>query len=147
MATTARQRLGTGATTMMTAYIAANPTLLVRHFRVKPESMNTDMPFSYYELAPEEVAYSSGTQDRSLTPSIVVVDRYTESGETSDTFDVVVDSLIDFFGGYGGSFGGHITNDSVWSRLIVTDFTETEGESKFPAVRFTFPDILFSEGR
>ncbi len=147
MATTARQRLSAGFTTMMTAYIAANPTLLVRHFRVKPESMNTDMPFSYLDLRPETVTYDVGVQRRVLSPSLVVVDRYTESGETSDTFDVVVDSLVEFLGGYGGSFGGHITNDSTWSTLTITDFTEAEGESYFPAVRFTFGDILFAEGR
>lgn len=146
MATTFRADIVAGFGTMMNSYIAANPTLLKRHFRIRPEAFK-DWPMSYLDLRPETVNYTSGTQVRTMTPTLVVVGTYTEAGETSDKFDVLVDSLVDFIGGYGGSFGGHITPTTVWSQLTITDGTEEDGDSRFPAVRLTFPDLSLVEGR
>lgn len=131
----------------MAAFIAANPTLLARHFRFRPESLNTDVPCSYLDLRPETVNYTSGTQTRTITPTLVVVGRPTEGGQVADTFDVLVDSLVEFIGGYGGASGGHITPTTVWSTLTITDGVETQGETTMPAVRLNFPDLSIREGR
>jgi hypothetical protein len=143
---TFRTDIVAGFTTMMTAYIAANPTKLTRHFRFNPESPR-DIPYSYIDLRPETVGFEVGLRTRVLTPTLVVVGRPTEGGQMADTMDALVDSLVDFIGDYGGSFGGHITATSVWSRMVVTDGTEEIGESRFPAARFSFPDLENSEGR
>lgn len=147
MTTTLRVDLVTGFTTMLTAFIAANPTLLKRHFRVRPPSFDTDLPCSYLDLRPEVVEYSAGTQSRTLSPSFVVVDKISDNAETMDRFDVVVDALVEFVGHYGGSFGGHITPTSVWSRMVIADGSEDDGKSQFAAARFTFPDLSVVEGR
>ena len=145
MATTARARLRDGFATMMQAFIAANPSILARHFDVRPESPH-DFPYTYVTL-PETVAYTAGTQTRTFTPTLTFVDDYGPNGEVMDRFDVAVDALVEFIGGYGGSFGGHITADSVWSALTIADGTEDHGDSRFPAVRFGFGDLSIREGR
>jgi hypothetical protein len=145
--TTFRADLVTGFTTMLTAFIAANPTLVKRHFRVRPPSFDTDLPCTYLDLRPEVVEYAAGTQTRSISPSFVVVDRITSNDETMDRLDVVVDALVEFIGHYGGSFGGHITATSVWSRMVIADGSEDDGQSQFAAARFSFPDLAIVEGR
>jgi hypothetical protein len=145
MATTARARLRAGFATMMNAFIVANPTLQTRHFDVKPESPH-DFPYTYVEL-PEAITYSSGVQVRTFIPTLTLVDEYGPNGEVGAEFDILVDALVEFIGGYGGPFGGHITNDSVWSNVTIADGTEDQGESHFPAVRFGFGDLSITEGR
>jgi hypothetical protein len=147
MATTARADIVAGFTTMMNAYIALHPTVVKRHFRIRPPSLDTDLPCTYLDLRPETVAYTSGTQTRTFSPSLVVVDRLTDNSETIGRFDLAVDSLIDYIGGYGGPFGGHITASSVWSNMTVTDESGPDGESYFAVVRLAFPDLSIVEGR
>lgn len=146
MSTTFRADLVAGFTTMMAAFISANPSLLTRHFRYRPESLK-DLPCSYLDLRPEEVRYYNGVQQRVITPTLIVVGKPTEGGQMADSMDALVDSLVEFIGGYGGSFGGHITATSVWSRMTIADGIEEDGESRFPAARFTFPDLENVEGR
>jgi len=135
-----------GFTTMMAAYIAAHPTLVTRHFRMDPESAK-DIPYTYLDLRPEAIGFEVGLRTRVISPTLILVGRPTEAGQVADTFDQTVDSLVDFIGDYGGAFGGHITNNSVWSRMTVTDAIEEIGQSRFPAARFSFPDLEVSEGR
>jgi hypothetical protein len=143
---TFRTDIVAGFTTMMTAFIAAHPTLLTRHFRFNPESPK-DIPYSYMDIRPEVAGFAVGVETRTLTASLIIVGRPTEGGQMADTFDTTVDALVTFIGGYGGAFGGHITNDSVWSTMNITDAIEVIGESRFPAVRLSFPDLSHSEGR
>jgi len=142
MVTTVRADLVAGVTTMMTAFIAANPTLLRRHFRSRPPSLNSDTPFSYLDLHPESVHHANGLRDRIITPQVVIVDRLTDNLETEDRFDVLVDSLMDHFTTYP-----HITTGSIWSDMTVADETIQDGDSFFAAVRFTFSDFQKTEGR
>lgn len=143
--TTARADLRAGFATMMAAFIVANPGKLTRHFDAKPEAPK-DFPYSYVDL-PESIAYASGVQTRTFSPTLTVVDQYGPNGQVSDDFDTLVDLLVTYIGGYGGSFGGHITANSVWSNLTITDGTEEHGDSPFPAVRFGFGDLSIREGR
>ena len=142
MTTTVRADLVAGITTMMNAYIAANPTLLKKHLRSRPPSLNQDAPFSFCDLRPEQVHYANGLRDRILQPSVVIVDRLTDNGETMDRFDVLVDSLMDHFQAYP-----HIITGSIWSNMTVADEPQQEGESFFSSVRFTFTDFQKTEGR
>ena len=142
MTTTVRADLVAGITTMMTAYITANPTLLRRHFRSRPPSVGTDLPCSFCDLRPEQVHYANGLRDRIIQPSVVVVDRLTDNGETLDRFDVLVDGLMDHFQGYP-----HIIAGSIWSDMTVADESYQDGDSYYAAVRFIFTDFQKSEGR
>ena len=137
MTTTFRRDIVAGVSSMMAAFIAANPTLLVRHFRSRPE-FDKDLPCTYLDLRPESITHSAGVRVRTTNPSVVLVTQLTESGETSDTHDLLVDYLVDHFTDYP-----HITAGTVWDSMSVAD----EAEGPFWATRFTFNDISNGEGR
>jgi len=142
MATTVRADLVAGIGTMMQAFITANPTLLLAHLRSRPPSVGGDVPFSFCDLRPEQDHYANGLRDRVFTPSVVVVDRLTDNGETMDRLDVLVDKLVDHFQLYP-----HIIAGSFWSDMRIEDQSFQDGESYFAGVRFTFVDFQKSEGR
>lgn len=137
---TFRVDLVAGFTSMMNAYIAANPSRLVRHYRSIPTQFQ-DLPASYLDLRPETVHHANGLRDRVVSPSVVVVTRLTDNGETTDIHDYLVDSLLDWFTTYP-----HIINGTVWEDMTVAD--EAAGDdNQFVATRFTFSDISIAEGR
>jgi hypothetical protein len=135
-----RQDIVAGVTTMMDAFISANPTLLVRHFRSRPES-EKDLPATYLDIRPETVAHSAGVRVRTMSPAIVLVTRLTESGQTSDEHDALVDALVDHFTLYP-----HIAAGTVWDAMTVSD--ESAGaDNQFAATRFVFNDVSDGVGR
>jgi len=125
---------------MMGAFIAANPTLITRHFRSETEALK-DLPATYLDLRPEAITHSEGLRVRTMSPSIVAVTRRTEAGETSDRHDTLVDYLVDWFTLYP-----HIVAGTVWDRMTVED-EATGDDNQFAATRFTFADISIAEGR
>jgi hypothetical protein len=125
---------------MMNAYIAANPTKLLRHYRSIPAQFQ-DLPASYLDVRPETVSHANGLRDRVTSPSIVVVTRLTDNGETTDIHDILVDSLLDWLTSYP-----HIVAGTIWSDLTIAD--EAIGDdNQFVATRFTFGNISIAEGR
>ena len=125
---------------MMNAYIAVNPTLIRRHYRSRPAQFQ-DLPASYLDVRPETVTHSEGVRVRTTTPSIVVITRLTDNGETTDLHDILVDSLLDWFTSYP-----HIINGTVWDQMTVAD--EAIGDdNQFVATRFSYSDISIGEGR
>ena len=137
---TFRVDLVTGVTAMMNAYIAANPTKLLRHYRSLPEQFQ-DLPCSYLDVRPETVSHANGLRDRVVTPSIVVVTRLTDNGETTDIHDILVDSLLDWFTSYP-----HIVTGTIWSDMTIAD--EAVGaDNQFVGTRFSFGNISIAEGR
>jgi hypothetical protein len=137
---TFRVDLVTGVTAMMNAYIAANPTKLLRHYRSLPAQFQ-DLPCSYLDVRPETVSHANGLRDRVVTPSIVVVTRLTDNGETTDIHDILVDSLLDWFTSYP-----HIVTGTIWSDMTIAD--EAVGaDNQFVGTRFSFGNISIAEGR
>jgi len=137
---TFRVDLVAGVTAMMNAYIAANPTKLLRHYRSLPAQFQ-DLPCSYLDVRPETVSHANGLRDRVTTPSIVVVTRLTDNGETTDIHDILVDSLLDWFTAYP-----HIVAGTVWSDMTIAD--EAVGtDNQFVGTRFSFGNISIAEGR
>lgn len=140
MTTTFRVDLVAGVGAMMNAYIAANPDKLVRHYRSIPAQFQ-DLPASYLDVRPETVHHANGLRDRVVSPSVVVVTRLTDNGETTDIHDVLVDSLLDWFTSYP-----HIAPGTIWEDMTVSD--EAIGDdNQFVATRFNFGDISIAEGR
>jgi len=142
MATTFRSDVVTGFGTMMAAFIAAHPTIILRHFRSRPPSSNTDMPFTFLDLRPEAISHVAGLRERLMNPSIVAVFRLTDNGETTTVQDAAVDLLVDWFTSYP-----HIVAGTVWDAMTVSDESLQDGETYFAAVRFTFGNISIHEGR
>jgi hypothetical protein len=142
MTTTFRVDVVAGMTTMINAFIVANPTVILRHFRSRPPSAGTDLPFTFLDLRPEAIEHVSGLRYRTMSPSIVAVFQLTDNGETTDAQDAAVDLLVDHFTSYP-----HIVAGTVWDAMTVSDESLQDGESFFAAVRFTFGNISIREGR
>lgn len=139
--TTFRVDLIVGMLAMLDAFIATNPTLLRRRFKVKPASFATEFPCAYIDLRPESISHANGVRDRVISPSVVIVDKLTENGETMDRFDVLVDALVDHFTAYP-----HLTAGTVWDRMTVS--YEAQGpNNEFAGTRFTFENVSKAEGR
>ena len=138
-----RQDLVSGITTMMSAFISANPTLLKRHFRTRPESAVTDWPCSWLDLRPEDVHYSEGLRDRTFNPSIVFVVGQGDNDQQMTLLDSIVDAFTDHLDSYPHILTGSAWSDGSWSEESVplSDDTST------PAVRWTFAPILSKRGR
>lgn len=140
MTTTFRRDVVAGFTTIMAAFNAANPTLAVRHYRMLPEAFN-ELPCTYLDLRPEVITHSSGVRVRTTSPSVVLVTRLTEAGETSDLHDTLVDYLVDHF-----TANPQVATGTIWDSMNVAD--EAAGpDNQFAATRFTFNDISIGEGR
>jgi len=131
-----------GIGTMMTAFIAANPTVIRRHFRRRPPSTNNDIPYSYLDLRPEAISHVSGLRERVLSPSVVAVFAITDNLETADLQDAATDLLIDHFTTYP-----HLVAGTVWDAITVTEENAPDGLTDRTAVRFTFGNISIHEGR
>jgi hypothetical protein len=138
-----RADLVAGITTMVNAFISANPTLLKRHFRSRPMTILSDWPCSYLDLRPTSVSYDSALRTTEFTPSIVFVDRPTESGETSDRIDTIVDAFTDHLDSYPHLVPGTSWSVGAWSDEAIPLSDETSAAG----VRWTFGPITFRNGR
>ena len=138
-----RQDLVAGVTTMMAAFIAANPTLLKRHFRARPESALTDWPCSWLDLRPESVSYDSAMRDRTFNPSIVFVAGGSTNDDSMALLDSIVDAFTDHLDSYPHILTGSAWSDGQWSEetIPLSDATDV------PGVRWTFSPILSKRGR
>ena len=138
--TTARVDFSAGVATMMTAYIAANPTLLARHHATQPAQFQ-DLPATYHDIVSETIHHANGLRDRVMSSAIVLVTRLTDNSQTVNTHAVLVDSLVDWFTSYP-----HIVPGTAWSDMTVA--SEPAGvDNQFLATRFTLPDYTVKEGR
>ena len=139
MPTTFRSDLVAAFSTIMAAFIVAHPTVVVRHFRHRPPNLAQPTPFTYLDLRPEAISHDHALRTRLASPSIVLVDQWTEAGEVMDRLDDAVDLLLDTF-----TANYSPVANSIWiGGMTITD-EEIDGH---PCVRFTFEDIEFKEGR
>ena len=138
-----RQDLVSGVTTMMTAFIAAQPTLLKRHFRARPESAVTDWPCSWLDLRPEDVHDDSAMRDRTFNASIVFAAGTGDNDQMMALLDSIVDAFTDHLDSYPHILTGSAWSDGSWSEEAIPlgDDTST------PGVRWTFAPILSKRGR
>jgi len=129
-----RADITSGMSSMMAAYIAANPSLVTRHYPTMPESFD-QVPCTYMDRHGETVAFSMGVRVRTARVDIVLVSRLTESGETSVLHDQTVDSLLEWFSQVAYSHVGG--SSTVFDEMTLTD--EPAGPaSQFFATRFGF---------
>jgi hypothetical protein len=143
MTTTFRQDTVAGIKSILDSFMAANPSMLRETFRVQPPGLIRPTPFAFVELRPEEITHDAGTRERVMSPSIVVVDRWTENDEVMARFDALVDALVDHITAHPHIATGIVHN----GRMTVEDSLEQVGEASFIAVRLTYRDISITEGR
>jgi len=147
MATTFRQDVTAGLVTILDAFIAANPTILRRSERAQPPSVMGDLPLAFVDGRPERIRHDSGTRERVMSPSIVVVSSIGDNVETVVRHDVLVDLLVDHF-----TANPHVMPVTIWDEMTVDDedypvLSESGKVDHFYATRFTFVNLSIMEGR
>lgn len=139
----ARETFKTNVQTVLTAFSTANPDLLRRVFRDRPES-SPDWPFAFIDRVRSTSIHTQGTRQTTFDGlSFVVVFDPAVNAETGLLRDQCADALLDHLSGYpqmGGTRG-------VWSTVIVEDEEQAFGEFLYPALRYTFPDLSEMVGR
>ncbi len=144
-ATTFRVDAVAGLKSILDTYHAANPLTLVATFSARPATFAREMPFAFVEARNETVRHDAGTRTRTMTPTVVLVDRLTDNTETMGRLDPLVDALLDAY-----TASPHITSTGVWlGGVSITDGYEQDpdGGGLFQTVTFTFGDVSVLEGR
>lgn len=132
-----------GIMAVLNAYIAANPTQLVRAYRSKPLNVAAgDLPAAYVDVRNEVINHSEGVRVRVMTPTIVVVDRAVDNIETGDRMDPLIDDLVDAF-----TATPQLATGTIWDRMDIRDIPVEIGEYEYAGVRITISDITIREGR
>jgi hypothetical protein len=81
---------------LLKAYQTANPTLLRAVYRTRPGAFQ-EHPAAFVGPREETITHTSGTRERAINPTVVVVDTFTDNVETGDRMDILIDDLVDVF--------------------------------------------------
>lgn len=140
--TTVRQDLAAGLLAIIDSFIAANPTLLRRSYPVQPPGF-VEFPSAYVGPRTENATHSAGTRTRTLSPSIVLVDRIGDNTETMGRMDILVDAFADHLTAHP-----HVVANTIWEDWTVVDEQIDIGDgSALLASTFTLSDLSAKEGR
>ena len=143
MTTTFRNDTVDGIMAVLNAYIAANPTRLIRAYRSKPLNIAAgDLPAAYVDVRNEVIRHAQGVRTRTMSPTVMVVDRATDNVETGDRMDPLIDGLVDAF-----TAAPQLVTGTVWDQMDIRDIPVEIGEYEFAGVRITLADVTISEGR
>lgn len=140
-----RQAIQAGIVSMLTSFIAANPTIIRTVRTVRPRSFTTaDLPVFYVGDLNETIASSPGVRTRTVTGfSCYLVDSMGEQQESNDRMNFAVDALTDLF-----TENPHIISGrSLFKHTATIDTEEADGPTIFPAVEFQFAEAVVQEGR
>ena len=142
MTTTFRADIRAGLVTVLQGFKTANPTLLGSVLSARPEGFTGDYPVAFVDSQPEDIVHDSGTRTRTMTAVVAVVAEKTLNAEEQARFDILVDTLLDYF-----TANPHIITGTIWDRMRVEDYAEVIGEQYRPGVRFGFENLSIQEGR
>ena len=81
---------------LLIVYQTANPTLLRKVYRTRPAAFQ-ELPAAFVGPRNETITHTSGTRERAIAPSVVVVDTFTDNEEMGDRMDILMDDLVDVF--------------------------------------------------
>lgn len=142
MATTFRTDIVTGLLAVLNGVVAANPTLLIRAYRARPEGF-PDLPAAYIDGRPEQITQDSQVRTRIMAPEIVIVRRITNNDEAMAATDTLVDIIVDAITANPQFATGTIHRGS----FTVTDEDAPFGDYDLAAVRIRLTDVSIQEGR
>lgn len=140
-----RQAIQSGLVTLLTAFIAANPTIIRSVRTVRPRSFTTvDLPCFYVGDLNETIAHSAGIRTRTVPGfAAYLVDDMGEQIESNDRFNFAVDALTDLF-----TLNPHaISGRSIFQHTATLDTEVSDGVVTFPAAEFQFAQTHIAEGR
>ena len=133
---------------VLNAYKAANPTKLKHLYTARPGSF-PELPCAYIGNRNESITHDSGTRTRSLGPTVVLVDAFTDYAEQTDRMDVLVDGLVEWF-----TANPRIIGTGAGTVLQMDGATDTEielagatGPVFYRACVLTFGQTEAQEGR
>src|SRR5688572_8290999 len=113
MPTTFRADAVAGLRLVVDAFGTANPSTLSPCEDERPTHFAFALTLPYVSSRPETISHTAGTREREMSPSVTFVKPGTL--RMSD-FDVLVDSLVDWFTSYP-----HIVAGTIWDRMTVAD--------------------------
>lgn len=96
MATTFRSDAAAAIQTLLTTFQTANPTLLRKVKRARPENVG-ETPVAWIGDISETITHDSGVRGRTFAIPVAIVDQLSDSDENADRMDDLVDALIDVF--------------------------------------------------
>ena len=96
--TTFREDVRAGIVATLAAFRAANPTLLRRIWRVRPESFTLgDLPAMTVGNLTESIATANGIRQRSMDAfTVEITDNVADNTESSNRGDLLVDAIMDY---------------------------------------------------
>lgn len=147
MATTARQDVVTGLLSVLSAYRAANPTLLRKVFPRKPGGF-AELPAAYVGDLDETILHTSGTRQRTFVgATVVIVDTFSDKEDGPDRLDQLVDGLVDAFTAAPSAIAGAVLEmTAVASGELPV--TSRDGQTvNYRASTLQFGRITIMEGR
>lgn len=140
-----RQAIQSGVVTIMTAFSAANPTIVRSVRTVRPRTFTTaDLPVFFVGDLNEDVTTSQGTRQRKFSGfSAYLVDFLGEQAESNDRMNFAADVLLDYFTRKLRAASG----SSNLQVVAIHDTEFDEGGVRYPALEFVFGETLVLEGR
>ena len=145
--TTFRADVVAALVAVLNAYKAANPAKLKHVYTARPGSF--EVPCAYIGNRNESITHDSGTRTRSLGPTVVLVDAFTDYAEQTDRMDVLVDGLVEWF-----TANPRIIGTGAGTVLQMDGATDTEielagatGPVFYRACVLTFGQTEAQEGR
>lgn len=145
LASSFRQNAVAGILATLTAFRAANPTLLLGIAGARPKSpIQLDLPGAYVDSANETISFGGGIRTRTLSGlSVVVLIPVSDNNEASTFSDLLIDGLVDAFtAAYHSADGSSLTLPTT-----VTEEAVDEGGAHVLGQRITFGTTFKAEGR
>lgn len=96
LASSFRQQFVAGIGTVITNFIAANPTLLRQFWAARPKSgTNATAPYAYLADRPETIEHRHDIRIRTITANLVLVDTVPDNLQALARADARVDGIVD----------------------------------------------------
>ena len=129
-----------GVAAVAQTYATANPTLLKKVTTARPAGFG-DTPHAYVGGRPESIIHTSGTRQRTLSLTLVVVSSEPDTVEVRDRMDDLADALIDAYTAAHSQVPGCLIEP-----IGVEDIEDQVGTVSYPGFQITIRALVL-EGR
>jgi hypothetical protein len=143
--TGARQAFQYGLKSVVTTFMAANPTIVRSVFTARPRSLLTaEQPCFYIGDMSESIDTSQGVRTRNFSGfSAFLTDTMGEQQESNDRMNFAADVFADLFTANYHAAGGY----SLFTHVGTNDTEIDDNGAFFPALEFVFAPSKIAEGR
>ena len=143
-----RQAIQYGIYALVTAFSAANPTIVRSVRTVRPPSFasSTSLPVFFMGDLNESITHADGVRTRIVSGfSCYLVDQLGTIDDSNDRMNFAADVLTDLFTANYHAISG----TSIFQHTSTSDFEYPDPKASvvYPALEFTFAETKSSEGR